>query len=96
MDRITHPLSASSAPEAHERALREIQVAIAMVVAGAAVSITLACLVGAETVAFTGAAWAQAAGVAFHVRRDAADAVVLVVGPILRTMPAPADPELPS
>ena len=91
MDRTTHPLPAAGAHDPHEIALREIHVAIAMVVAGAAVTITLACLVGAESVAFAGAAWAQAAGVAFRVRRDAPDAVFIVVGPALATPPAPLD-----
>jgi hypothetical protein len=70
-----------------ERALLEIDIAIAMILAGVAVTITLCCLEAAEAAAFTGAAWAQTAGVAFHLLRDRSDSISLVIGPRLRLRP---------
>jgi hypothetical protein len=67
-----------------EQALLEIDVAIALVLAGAAVTITSCCFESAEGAAFTGAAWAQTAGVAFRLRREALAPISLVIGPRLR------------
>lgn len=67
-----------------ERALLEIDIAIALVLAGVAVTITLCCLEAAEAAAFTGAVWAQTAGVAFHLLREPSAPVGLVIGPRLR------------
>jgi hypothetical protein len=51
------------------------------------VTITLCCLEAAEAAAFTGAVWAQTAGVAFHLLREPAAPVSLVIGPRLRPRP---------
>jgi hypothetical protein len=67
-----------------ERALLEIDIAIALVLAGVAVTVTLCCLDAAEAAAFTGAVWAQTAGVAFHLLRDPSAQDSLVIGPRLR------------
>jgi hypothetical protein len=69
-----------------ERALLEIDIAIALVLAGVAVTITLCCLEAAEAAAFTGAVWAQTAGVAFHFLRDPSAPVGLVIGPRVRPL----------
>jgi hypothetical protein len=37
--------------------------------------------------------WAQAAGVAFRIRRDSPSAVSLVIGPRLRAVPVETDAE---
>ena len=68
-------------------ALLEINAAIALVVAGVAVTMTLCFLEAAEGAAFTGAMWAQAAGVAFRIKRDPPDSVSLVIGPRLALTP---------
>jgi hypothetical protein len=81
MDRRTRALPSARAHDSLEVALREIHVAIALVVAGEAVTVRLVCLDGAERVPFTGAAWAQVAGVAFRLQRDAPDSLALVIGP---------------
>ena len=47
-------------------------------------TITLCCLEAAEGAAFTGAAWAQAAGIANRLRREPLAPVSLVIGPRLR------------
>jgi hypothetical protein len=54
------------------------------------VTITLACLDEAEAAAFTGAAWAQSAGIAFRLLREPALPVSLVIGPRLRPLPLAA------
>jgi hypothetical protein len=69
-----------------ERALLEIDIAIALVLAGVAVTVTLCCLDAAEAAAFTGAVWAQTAGVAFHLLRDPSVPDSLVIGPRLRPL----------
>ena len=74
----------SAAPDPLETTLLEIELAISLVVAGVAVSVTLCCLEAAESAAFTGAAWAQTAGVAFGLRRDPSSPAHLVIGPRLR------------
>jgi hypothetical protein len=80
MDRTITRLPISVAGDPLERALLEIDVAISPVLAGVAVTITLCCFEAAEGAAFTGAAWAQAAGIAF----EASAPVSLVIGPMLR------------
>ena len=93
MDRTISWLPAATAHDPLESALREVNAAIALVVAGVAVTITLCCLDAAEGAAFTGAVWAQAAGVAFRLRRDPASAVRLVIGPRLCAVPVETDAE---
>lgn len=66
----------------------EVDAAISLVVAGIAVTITLCCFEGAEGAAFTGAVWAQAAGVAFRLRREPPLPTSLVIGPRLRPVVA--------
>ena len=88
MDRIITRLPTTVAGDPLERALSEIEAAIALVLAGIAVTITLCCLDGAESAAFTGAVWAQAAGVAFRLRREPPAPVSVVIGPRLRPVAA--------
>jgi hypothetical protein len=85
MDRKISRLPGAHAPDQLERVLFEVDVAIAVILAGAALSVQLCGLAGAEEAAFTGAVWAQAAGVAFRVRRGPADRIDLVIGPRVRT-----------
>jgi hypothetical protein len=73
-----------------ERALAEVDAAVALVARGVALTVTVSGLAAAAEVAATAAARAQAEGLAFHVRRDTAAAVTLVVGP--RLAAAPVDP----
>ena len=87
MDRTITRLPTATAGDALERALLEVDAAIALVLAGIAVSITLCCLDGAEGAAFTAAAWAQVAGVAFRLRYEPPAPVRLVIGPRLRPVP---------
>jgi hypothetical protein len=93
MDRTITRLHAAAAHDPIEYALREINAAIALVVAGVAVTITLCCLDAAEGAAFTGTVWAQTAGVAFRLRRDPPASVSLVIGPRLGQTPAPIGSE---
>ena len=86
MDRIITRLPTVVAGDQLDRALLEIDIAIALVLAGIAVTITLSCLEAAEAAAFTGAIWAQSAGVAFHLRREPAVPVSLVIGPRVRPL----------
>ncbi len=67
--------------DAIERALAEVDAAIAMVALGVAVSVRLCNLAGAEDAAFDAAARAQAAGVAFSLQRDRPSSTTLIVGP---------------
>ena len=83
MDRKITQLPISAVGYPLERALLEIDVAIALVLAGVAVTITLCCFEAAEGAAFTGAVWAQAAGIAFRLRREPPSPVSLVIGPRL-------------
>ena len=83
MDRTIDRLP-SSVQDPLERTLSEIDAAIGLVAAGVAVTVTLCFLDAAEEAAFSGATSAQAAGVAFSLRRDAPGSVSLVVGPRLR------------
>lgn len=87
MDRNITRLPTVAAGDPLERALLEIDVAIALVLAGFAVTITLCCLEAAEGAAFTGAVWAQAAGVAFRLRREPPAPVRLIIGPRLGPTP---------
>jgi hypothetical protein len=84
MDRTITRLPIAAADDSLDRALFEIEAAIAMVMAGVAVTVTLSCFEAAEEAAFTGAALAQMAGLAFRLRRDPLSSVSLVIGPRLR------------
>lgn len=84
MDRIITRPQTEVAGDPLDQALLEIDIAIALVLAGVAVTITLSCLEAAEAAAFTGAVWAQSAGVAFHLLREPAVPVSLVIGPRVR------------
>jgi hypothetical protein len=90
MDRIITRLPSVVAGDQLDRALLEIDIAIALVLAGVAVTITLSCLDAAEAAAFTGAVWAQSAGVAFRLLREPALPVSVVVGPRVRPLPLEA------
>ena len=79
----------TAAAEAFERTLLEVDTAIALVVAGIAVTVALYGFEVGEGVAFTAAVWAQAAGVAFRLRREPSS-ISLVVGP--RFGPVPGRP----
>ena len=87
MDRTITQLPTAAVGDSLERALLEVDAAITLVLAGIAVTITLCCFDGAESAAFTGAAWAQAAGVAFRLQHMPPAPVVLVIGPRLRPVP---------
>ena len=67
-----------------EHALFEVDAAIAMVVLGAARSVRLCNLPGAEDAAFDAAAHAQSANVAFSLQRDGVRQVTMVIGPLIR------------
>jgi hypothetical protein len=86
-------LPAGAALEPIDYALLEINAAIALVAAGIAVTMTLCFLEAAEGAAFTGAMWAQAAGVRFRIKRDLPRSVTLVIGPRLGPTPAPIGSE---
>jgi hypothetical protein len=96
MDRIITRLPNVVAGDQLDRALLEIDIAIALVLAGVAVTITLSCLEEAEAAAFTGAVWAQSAGVAFRLLREPARPVSLVIGPRERPLPLAAVIEMGS
>ena len=87
MDRSITQVPRAATGDTLERALLEVDAAIALVLAGIAVSITLCSLAEAESAAFTGASWAQTAGVAFRLRHDPPARVTLVIGPRLRPVP---------
>lgn len=93
MDRTISPLPSATFRDPFDRALLEINAAIALVVAGVAATITLCFLEVAEDAASTGAMWAQTAGVAFRLRRDLPDSVSLVIGPLVRAAMAPIELE---
>ena len=88
MDRTISRPPVAAAQNPLGRALAEIDAAIALVVAGVAVRITLCSLEAAEDAAFTGAARAQTARVAFRLVRDSPSSVSLVIGPRLRPVSA--------
>ena len=81
MDRTLSWLAGAHNPDATERALAEIDAAIAMVSLGVAATVRLVNLPGAETTAFEAAARAQAAGLGFHLQRHGGGSTTLVVGP---------------
>jgi len=83
VDRTLSWLAGSPDEDAIERALSEVDAAIAMVMAGVAVSVRLCNLAGADDAAFDAAARAQAAGVAFSLLRDRPSAPTMIVGPLL-------------
>jgi|SRR6187397_2307245 hypothetical protein len=87
MDRTITRLPAGSVGDPLERALLEIDIAIALVLAGVAVTVTLCFLDATEAAAFTGAVWSQTAGVAFHLLRNPSASDSLVIGPRLRPVP---------
>jgi hypothetical protein len=89
MDPTNSGLPSGASGDPIDDALVEINAAIALVVAGVALTVTLCSLEAAEAAAFTGALWAQAAGVAFRIKRDPPDSVSLVIGPRLGQTPAP-------
>ena len=70
----------TAAGEALERTLLEVDTAIALVVAGIAVTVALYGFEAGDGVAFTAAVWAQAAGVAFRLRSEGGS-ISLLVGP---------------
>jgi hypothetical protein len=86
MDRTISWLTADAVHDPLERALVEIDVAIALILAGAAVTVQLCGLEAAERAAATGAARAQAAGLAFQLRRDPPASGSLIIGPRLRAV----------
>jgi hypothetical protein len=83
VDRTLSWLAGAHDEDAIERALSEVDAAIGMVVLGAAVSVRLSNLPGAEDAAFDAAARAQAAGVAFSLLRDRPGWPTMIVGPRL-------------
>jgi hypothetical protein len=86
MDRIVTRLPSVGAGDQLDRALLEIDLAIALVFAGVAATVTLSCLDEAEVAAFTGAAWAQSVGVAFRLLRKPTRPFSLVIGPRMRPL----------
>lgn len=82
MDR---PLSSLPGFDPRAHAITEVDVAIEMVARGAAVSVRLCNLQAAEESAFDAAARAQAADVAFSLKRDGPTSITMIVGPLLKT-----------
>jgi hypothetical protein len=91
MDRTITTLPTVAPGDPLERALSEVDVAIALVMRGLAVTVTLSCLEAAERAAFAGAASAQAAHVGFRLERQPPAPVRVVIGPRLSPEPAPID-----
>ena len=83
MDRTLSWLAGAGSEDSLERALTEVDTAIAMVVRGVAVSVRLCNLAAAEEAAFDAASRAQAAGVAFSLHRDGTGSAAMIVGPRL-------------
>lgn len=83
MDRTLSWLAGAPDEDAVERALSEVDAAIAMVALGVARSVRLSNLTGADDAAFDAAAHAQAAGVAFSLLRDRPGMPTMIVGPRL-------------
>jgi hypothetical protein len=81
-------LASAHNPDATERALTEIDAAIAMVARGIAVSVRLCTLPAAEETAFDAAARSQAAGVAFSLEHDSPRSATMIIGPRLDTAPS--------
>ncbi len=76
--------------DALERTMVEIEAAIAVVAGGLAVTVALCGFDAADGAAFTAAVWAQAAGVAFRLRREDPGSLDLIFGPRLRPVAAHA------
>lgn len=83
VDRTLSWLAGAPDEDAVERALSEVDTAIAMVARGVARSVQLSNLSGAEDAAFDAAARAQAAGVAFSLLRVRPGWPTMIVGPRL-------------
>jgi len=83
VDRTLSWLVGAGSEDSLERALTEVDTAIAMVVRGVAVSVRICDLAAAEEAAFDAASRAQAAGVAFSLRRDGTGPAAMIVGPRL-------------
>ena len=83
MDRTLSWLAGARGDDELERALSEVDAAIAMVALGVAVSVRLSNLAGAEDAAFDAAARAQSAGVAFSLLRERPTMPIIIVGPRL-------------
>jgi hypothetical protein len=83
VDRTLSWLAGARDVDALERALTEVDAAIAMVVGGVAISVRLCNLAGAEEAAFDAAARAQAAGLAFSLLREQPGSATMIVGPRL-------------
>lgn len=81
MDRTLSWLAVAHNPDATERALTEIDAAIAMVARRIAVTVRLCNLPAADETAFDAAACAQAAGVAFRLVHDGQASVTMIIGP---------------
>ena len=84
MDRTLSWLAGAGSADDVEHALSEVDAAITMVVLGAARSVRLCNLPGAEDAAFDAAARAQTADVSFSLLRDGVRSVTMVIGPLLR------------
>jgi hypothetical protein len=87
VDRTVSWLAGAHNPDAIERTLAEVDAAIAMVALGVAKTVRLVNLAGAEDAAFEATARAQAAAVAFALKRDGPDSSTLVIGPRLAGEP---------
>lgn len=83
VDRTLSWLAGDDSEDSLERALAEVDTAIAMVVRGVAVSVRLCNLAAVEEAAFDAATRAQAAGVAFSLHRDGIGSAAMIVGPRL-------------
>jgi hypothetical protein len=83
VDRTLSWLAGARGDDDLERALGEVDAAIAMVALGVAVSVRLSNLAGAEEAAFDAAARAQSAGVAFTLLRERPTMPTMIVGPRL-------------
>jgi hypothetical protein len=81
VDRTLSWLAGAHNPDATERALTEIDAAIAMVARGIAVSVRLCNLPAADETAFDAAARAQAVSVAFRLVHDGQASVTMIIGP---------------
>lgn len=85
MDRTLSWLADPGSVDALERALSEVDAAIAMVALGVAVTVRLCNLASAEEAAFDAAARAQLAGVGFSLLRDGPRSVTMIIGPRIET-----------
>ena len=83
MDRTLSWLAGAHGADDLERALTEVDAAIAIVVRGIAVTVRLCNLAAVDEAAFDAAARAQSAGVAFSLDRDRSGSTTMIVGPRL-------------